>query len=105
VIVPLGNDAQINPVNVQIGTGALAYWIDEQVTGNGTVEAVKLDGNGSLVCPEFAVSSAVSPKARLWAGLAPSGLSTVAFQDYRSGNSDIYIQNVNSDCTLGIEGR
>jgi hypothetical protein len=105
VIVPLGNDAQINAENVQIGTGALAYWIDEQVTGNGTIEAVKLDGNANFVCPEFPVSSALSQKARLWAGLASSGLSTVAFQDYRSGNSDIYIQNVNPDCTLGIEGR
>jgi hypothetical protein len=105
VIVPLGNDAQINPQNVQVGTGALAYWVDQQATGNGTVEAVKLDGNGNFVCPEFPVSSALSQKARLWAGLAPSGLSTVAFQDYRTGNSDIYIQNVNPDCTLGIEGR
>lgn len=104
-IVPLGEDAQINPKSVQIGNGALGFWIDEQVTGNGTIEAVKLDTNGNFICPEFAVSSAMSMKAKLWAAIAPSGLSTASWQDYRTGNADIYIQNVNADCTLGIENR
>lgn len=105
VIVPLGNDAQINPQNVQIGNGALGVWIDQQVTGNGTLEAVKLDANGNLVCPEFPVSTAPSPKARVWEALAPSGLTAVAWEDYRNSNADIYIQNINPDCTLGIESR
>jgi len=105
VIVPLGDDAQINPQNVQIGSGALAVWVDQQVTGNGTLEAVKLDTNGNSVCPEFPVSTASSQKAKVWEAIAPSGLTAVAWQDYRNGNADIFIQNINPDCTLGIEGR
>jgi hypothetical protein len=104
-IVPLGDDAQLNPQNVQIGNGALAFWVDQQVTGNGTLEAVKLDTNGNFVCPEFPVSDAMSQKLRVWPGIASSDLSTVAWQDYRNGNSDIYIQNINPDCTLGIESK
>jgi len=105
VIVPLGTDAQINPQNVQIGSGALAFWVDEVVTGNGTLNAVKLDGSGNFVCSIFPVSDALSQKIRVWAGIAPSGLATASWQDYRNGESDIYIQNVNPDCTLGVEGR
>jgi hypothetical protein len=104
VIVPLGNDAQINPQNVQIGTGTLAVWVDQQVDDNGTLEAVKLDGSGNFMCPEFPVSDAQSQKAKVWEAIAPSDLTAVAWQDYRSGNADIYIQNINADCTLGIEG-
>jgi len=104
-IVPLGSDAQIGPQTVQTGSGALAFWIDAQVTGQGVVYGVKLDGSGNLLCSQFPVANAASQKARVWAGIAPSGLSTVAFQDYRSGNSDIFIQNINSDCSLGQQGR
>jgi hypothetical protein len=66
---------------------------------------VKLDTAGNYVCSQFPVSSLAAQKARLWAGLAPSGLATVAWQDYRNGESDIYIQNVNTDCSLGQKSR
>jgi hypothetical protein len=102
-IVPLGNDAQINPVNVQIGSGILAAWFDQSATGNGPINAIKLDGSGNTVCPQFAISSASSDKSRLTANIASSGLSAFAFEDNRNGENDIYIQNVNPDCTLGIE--
>jgi hypothetical protein len=102
-IVPLGNDAQINPVNVQIGSGILAAWFDQSVTGNGPINAIKLDGSGNTVCPQFAISNVSSDKSRLAANIAPSGLSAFAWEDSRNGENDIYIQNVNPDCTLGVE--
>ena len=37
--------------------------------------------------------------------MASSDTTVVAFQDYRDGNSNLYIQNINPDCTLGIEQR
>jgi hypothetical protein len=102
-IVPLGNDAQINPVNVQIGTGALAFWFDQPANGLGTIQAIKLDGTGAAACPKFTVSSTPSGKSRLAASIASSGLTALAFEDDRNGENDIYIQNVNADCTLGVE--
>ena len=102
-IVPLGNDAQINPVNVQIGSGMLAAWMDQSVTGTGPINAIKLDGSGNTLCSQFAISSVASGKSRLVANIASSGLSAFAWEDDRNGENDIYIQNVNADCTLGIE--
>ncbi len=104
-IVPLGADSEIWVENVQIGTGALVFWYDQPGFGQGTIQAIKLDGAGSTVCAQFPVSSTSSDKSRLAAGIASSGLSALTWEDGRNGENDIYIQNVNPDCTLGIENR
>jgi hypothetical protein len=105
VIVPLGSDSQIFVENVQIGSGALVFWFDQPGFGSGTIQAIKLDGTGATVCAQFPVSSASSDKSRLAAGIASSGLSALTWEDDRNGENDIYIQNVNPDCSLGIENR
>jgi hypothetical protein len=104
-IVPLGTDSQIFVENVQIGTGALVFWFDQPGFGSGTIQAVKLAGDGTTVCAQFPVSSASSDKSRLAAGIASSGLSALTWEDDRNGENDIFIQNVNPDCSLGIEDR
>jgi hypothetical protein len=105
VIVPLGTDSQIFAQTVQIGTGALAFWFDQPSFGSGTIQAVKLDASGTFVCPQFPVSTASADKSRLFAGIASSGLAALAWQDDRNGENDIFIQNVNPDCSLGQQGR
>ncbi len=101
VVVPLGADSQIFVQNVQSGTGALAAWVDQPASGNGTIQAAKLDGSGNIICAQFPISSVLSSKSRLAADIAKSGVAAIAFEDARSGNNGIYIQNVNSDCSLG----
>ncbi len=105
VIVPLQGNAEIFQKTVQIGDGAFMFWIDQAVTGDGTIQGIRLDNAGNAVCAQFPVSSTNSEKSRPWAGIAASGLTAIAFQDYRSGNSDIFIQNVNPDCSLGTSDR
>jgi hypothetical protein len=102
VIVPLGSDAQILPSNVQVGDGALAFWIDQQVTGQGTIQAVRLEDSGKVKCAQFPVATAQSEKGRPAADIVTaSGLAALAFEDDRLGGNGIYIQNVNRDCSLG----
>jgi hypothetical protein len=101
VVVALGADQQMFVQNVQIGTGALAFWVDQVGFGSSTIQATRLNGLGKVVCQQFPVSSLPANKARLSAGIVSSGLSAVAFEDDRSGNNGVYIQNVNRNCSLG----
>lgn len=104
-IAPMNDNTRDFITNVQIGTGALVFWNDSPGYGSGTIQATKLDGTGATVCAQFGVSTASSDKARLAAGLASSGLTALAWEDDRNGENDIYVQNVNPDCTLGIENK
>jgi hypothetical protein len=104
-IVPLGTDQQIFVQSVQSGSGALVFWLDEVSFGSATLGATYLDGDGQIDCPLFPVSSVPSSKSRLAASIASSGLAAIAWQDSRSGDSDIFIQNVNPDCSLGIQNQ
>ena len=101
VLIPLGSDTQTFVKNVQIGTGALVFWVDSPGYGLSFMQAAKLAGNGKVICTPFAVSSAPANKYGLSVATAPSGLTAVAWTDDRIGNNSIYIQNVNPNCSLG----
>jgi hypothetical protein len=101
VLVPLGSDTQTFVETAQIGTGVMVLWVDSPGYGMSTMQAAKLDGNGKVLCAEFPVSSAPANKYGLSVATARSGLTAVAWTDDRIGNNSIYIQNVNSDCSLG----
>jgi hypothetical protein len=100
-IVALGSDQQIFVESVQIGSGALVFWVDEVGFGNATIQATRLNAAGKATCAQFPVSSIPADKARLAADITSAGLAAVAFEDDRLGNNGIYIQNVNPDCSLG----
>ena len=104
VIVPLqAADAEIFQRTVQIGDGAFVFWVDQQVTEIGTIQGIRLNNDGSQYCGQFAVSSNLAEKSRPWTAIVSNMNTVVAFQDYRDGNSNLYMQNINPDCTLGIE--
>jgi hypothetical protein len=100
-VVPLGTDSQTFVKNVQIGTGAMVFWVDSPGFGMSFMQGAKLAGNGKVTCAPFAVSSAPANKYGLSLDTAPSGLAAVAWADDRIGNNSIYIQNANPDCSLG----
>ncbi len=100
-IVPLGADSQIFVENVQEGTGALVYWVDQASFTSSTIQATRLNGNGKVMCAEFPVSTTPVQPFGLIANIASSGLSALTWADSRIGNNSIYAQNVNKNCTLG----
>jgi hypothetical protein len=100
-IVPLGADQQLFVQTVQTGTGAQVFWVDEANFDQDMMNSARLDGSGNITCPVFPVSSTVSGKSRPAAGISNSGLSAIVWEDDRSGNNNIFAQNVNNDCSLG----
>lgn len=100
-IVGLGADSQIFVENLQISTGALVFWVDQPSFTSSTIQAIKLNGKGNIVCAQFPVATTPLQPFGLVANIAPSGLSALAWADSRIGNNAIYIQNVNRDCSLG----
>lgn len=102
-LVPLGADQQLFVEAAQVGSGALVFWVDQVSFGSSTMQATRLNDAGAVVCPQFVVSSAPSDKARLAVTTSLSGAGAVVFEDDRLGNNGIYIQNVNTDCSLGAE--
>jgi len=101
-IIPLGSASQIFVENVQIGTGALVFWVDQPSFTSSTIQAIKLDGTGNTVCAQFPVATTPVTPFGLVAGISKNGVSALVWSDSRTGNNGIYIQNVNSDCSLGI---
>jgi hypothetical protein len=101
VLVPLGADTQDFVTAVQVGSGALVFWVDTVGFGNASIQATKLDGSGSVVCQQFIVSSAPANKYALVATTNQNNGTALAWTDDRIGNNGIYIQNVNANCSLG----
>jgi hypothetical protein len=97
-ILPLGSDSQIFVENVQIGSGALVFWVDQASFTSSTIQATRLDGSGNVTCAEFPVSTTPVTPFGLVANIAPSGVAALAWADSRIGNNGIYIQNVNRNC-------
>jgi hypothetical protein len=105
VVVPLGPQLETETFvkNVQVGSGALVMWVNSPTGYTGTIQAIRLGGAGKVVCPQFAVASTTASQFGLSAATGRAGMAAVAWADNRIGNNSIYIQNVNSDCTLGVE--
>jgi hypothetical protein len=100
-IVPLGSDSQIFVQNVQIGSGALVFWVDQPSFTSSTIQATRVNGSGATVCAQFTVSTTPVTPFGLVAGINDANIAALTWADSRIGNNGIYIQNVNPDCTLG----
>ncbi len=105
---------ELQPVNtinksyprcVQIGDGAAVFYYEEP-TGQFNRDrllGIRIDASGVLVWPTtpLVVSSYLSSKARIPLTIDGTGVTKIVWEDDRSGNPDVYGQNVNPDGTLG----
>ena len=101
VVQPFTGSAVINVTSVFMSSGFLTVWSSEPNFGQDTIMAAKLDANGALICPPFAVSSLVSSKSRLDLTLSASGRALAVWSDGRVDEGDIFAQDINPDCSLG----
>ena len=96
-----------NPILINLSPvgsgGAVTYQYDASSGTNSTINSIRFDDAGNQVWTgsPISVSSVTSPKGKLHAGEFLSGQMVVAWADGRTGNSDIFAQNVSEDGALG----
>lgn len=84
--------------------GAQVYFAERLSPSNQRLLGALVDTDGgapSLTIDVFEVSTADSSKSRLAALTNASNQAVLVWQDGRSGNDDLYAQNINADGTLG----
>jgi hypothetical protein len=94
---------QANPTIVSDGSGgAIVTWQDRR-SGNYDIFAQRVNAAGVPQCTADGVKvcTAAGDKQVPTIVAAGAGGAIVTWQDGRSGNYDIYAQNINGDCTLG----
>jgi len=103
-LIPLGS-AEISFVaNLQYGDGAMVFAFLAPSYGNTMVYATRVDGSGDFVWPgdDILACSLPSVKGRLDAAMSTGDYAILAWHDERSGDRDVFGQNVNPDGTLGV---
>ena len=102
VVQPFTSSAVINVTSVFTQAGPLVVWSSEPAFAQDTIMGAKLDASGTPICPPFPVSSIVSSKSRLDLTLSPTGRAFAAWSDGRTDGGDIYAQDINPNCSLGL---
>lgn len=105
VLVPVNTTLKFLPRAVPVADGAAVFFGDEP-TGQfnrDRVLGIRVDPNSNLVwgANPVVVSSHLSSKVRLPVTVDSNGVSRMVWEDNRSGEADVYGQNVNLDGTLG----
>ncbi|MCA9751136.1 MAG: hypothetical protein KC591_03015, partial [Gemmatimonadetes bacterium] len=84
-----------------LGSGATAFWVASPAFGQDTVRAAHVDGAGTVDVGPVGISTITSGKSRLAAANSALGFSITAWVDDRIDDGDVYVQNLNSDGSLG----
>jgi len=104
VLIPLNSEQLSFISNLPNGDGAMVLAIATPSFGNSLIYATRVDGNGDFVWPEEIITACSLPseKGRLDAASSTEDYAILAWHDGRSGDKDVFGQNVNPDGTLGV---
>ena len=103
IVQPFTSSAVINVTSVFTEQGPLVVWSSEPTFAQDTIFGAKLDpATGTALCPPFAVSSLISSKSRLDLTLSTTGRAISVWSDGRAHAGDIFAQDINPDCSLGL---
>ena len=83
--------------------GAVAIWVDSAGFGQDQLLASRVDTNGDPVwgTPIVTLASQSNSKSRVVEALSADGFVIAGWADNRSGDNDIFIQNISADGELG----
>jgi hypothetical protein len=104
-VIPMGNNSFVTLDCQAVDTNVVVY-INDGVFGssNTIIKAAKFNRNGSIAWNSGAlmtIGGATSSKSRVAGRINANKMSIVVWGDARSGDLDIYAQNINNNGTLG----
>jgi len=84
------------------GTDAVTFWVRSASPTVQSILASRVDASGGAVWApaQSSIATSASGKSRLVAEMGPS-FAVAGWSDNRSGLDDVFVQNVNTDGTLG----
>jgi len=100
-LVNLGAASITNVSSVRVQSQNFVYWDRSPSFGTDVILGARVDGMGTMDLGPFDVATTPSSKSRLVAKASTTGFSILAWQDERVDSGDIFVQNVNSDGSLG----
>jgi hypothetical protein len=102
VVVPLGA-TELGLVRSSVDlNGGMAFWSSATGPTTERLFGAHVNGFGVIDVPTFDVATTVSTKSRLAHTTIANGDRVLAWMDSRVDASDIYMQNVNPDGSLGL---
>jgi hypothetical protein len=104
VLLPVTPLELFPPRSVGYAGGAMVFFLDTPSGTSNRVLGMRLDADGTSVwgASPLVLSSVLSDKSRYPITIDSGGVVKVVWEDDRSGNVDLYAQNVNPDGSLGI---
>ncbi|MCB9897796.1 MAG: hypothetical protein H6825_07320 [Planctomycetes bacterium] len=100
-LVPLGAATQTWVTTLLSGADALVVWETSPAFGQDVLNGAFVDATGALDGSIFDVASTPSGKLRLDGETSSTGVALYAWMDDRVDASDVFVQNVNVDGSLG----
>ncbi len=100
-IRPLAALTVMGVAAVQAGSDNVVFWTDETGFAQDTIYAQRVGAGGGPVCATFPVSTLLAIKSGTEASIDPAGMTVAAWQQGDFGSADVYVQNINADCSLG----
>jgi hypothetical protein len=103
VLLPVTPLELFPPHSVGYGDGAMVFFLDTPGVTSNRVLGMRVATDGASVWgpSPLVLSSVLSDKSRYPVTIDAGGVAKVVWEDDRSGNVDLYAQNVNPDGSLG----
>ncbi|MFT7663713.1 MAG: hypothetical protein ACI87A_001940 [Planctomycetota bacterium] len=86
---------------VQASGNTSVVWFQNSGFGTDVVNALNVDASGTLLNPISTIASTLDSKGRLGISAGPLGDVYAAWHDNRTGDNDLYVQNVRADGGVG----
>jgi len=101
-IIPASSVAQQSFVQCQpVGDGCMVFFMDTRSAVTRVIDSARVNGDASIPWHNLVNNDSSTDKSRLTSCMSTAGFAIVAYGWGATGSTDIAVQNINGDGTLG----